>query len=104
MTMVEISISMYTCRFPYFWRLEIKGIVHKTLVNICIGRGVVPGGAGCAIAHPDSGRSVNPISTRGDRLCPPNYYWHPWIFNLPTALLSMCNSIKMNFDCILMTV
>ena len=26
---------------------------------------------------PDFGRSVNPISTRGDRLCPPNYYWHP---------------------------
>ena len=24
--------------------------------------------------------SVNPISTRGDRLCPPNYYWHPRIF------------------------
>ena len=31
-------------------------------------RGVVPGGAA-----PDFGRSVNPISTRGDRLCPPNY-------------------------------
>ena len=29
---------------------------------------------------PDFGRSVNPISTRGDRLCPPNYYWHPRIF------------------------
>ena len=34
----------------------------------------------CALAHPDSGRSVNPISTRGDRLCPPNYYWHTRIF------------------------
>ena len=43
-------------------------------------RGVVRGCAGCAIAHPDFGRSVNPISTRGDRLCPPNYYWHPRIF------------------------
>ena len=30
--------------------------------------------------HPDFGRSVNPISTRGDRLCPPNYYWHIRIF------------------------
>ena len=29
---------------------------------------------------PDFGRSANPISTRGDRLCPPNYYWHPRIF------------------------
>ena len=36
-------------------------------------RPVVPGCAGCAIAHPDFGRSVNPISTRWDRLCPPNY-------------------------------
>ena len=34
----------------------------------------------CAMAHPDFGRSVNPISTRGDRLCPPNYYWHTRIF------------------------
>ena len=28
------------------------------------------------------GRSVNPISTRGDRLYPPNYYWHTRIFIL----------------------
>ena len=32
---------------------------------------------GCRGCH---GRSVDPISTRGDRLCPPNYYWHPRIF------------------------
>ena len=37
-------------------------------------RPVFPGCAGCAMAHLDFGRSVNPISTRGDRLCPPNYY------------------------------
>ena len=43
-------------------------------------RAVVPGCAGCAMAHPDFGRSVNPISTRGDRLCQPNYYWHTQIF------------------------
>ena len=43
-------------------------------------RGVVPGGAGGAMVPPEFGRSVNPISTRGDRLCPPNYYWHPRIF------------------------
>ena len=33
----------------------------------------------CGVCHgtpPDFGRSVNPISTWGDRLCPPNYYWH----------------------------
>ena len=43
-------------------------------------RPVVPGCAGCAMAHPDVGRLVNPISTRGDRLCPPYYYWHTRIF------------------------
>ena len=31
-------------------------------------RGVLPGGAGGAMAPTDFGRSVNPISTRGDRL------------------------------------
>ena len=35
-------------------------------------RPVVPGGAGGAMAPPDMGRSVNPISTKGGRLCPPN--------------------------------
>ena len=34
----------------------------------------------CAMAHPDFGRLSNPISTRGDRLCPHNYYWHTRIF------------------------
>ena len=43
-------------------------------------RPVVPGCAGCAMAHPIFRRSDNPISTRGDRLCPPNYYWHTQIF------------------------
>ena len=32
------------------------------------------------VAHPDFGRSVNPISTRKDKLCPPNNYWHTRIF------------------------
>jgi hypothetical protein len=45
-----------------------------------ISRPVVPGCARCAVAHPDFGRSVNPISKKGDRLCPPNYYWHTQIF------------------------
>ena len=50
------------------------------LTNVNQGRPVIPGCAGCAMAHPDFGRSINPISTRGDRLCPPNYYWHTRIF------------------------
>ena len=29
---------------------------------------------------PWHGRSVNPISTRGDRLYPPNYYWQTRLF------------------------
>ena len=46
-----------------------------------LNRPVVPGGAGGAMAPPDFGRSVNPISTKGGRLCPPNNtYWHPRIF------------------------
>ena len=44
---------------------------------IILDRGVVPGDTGCATPRD---RSVNPISTRVDRLCPPNYYWHPQIF------------------------
>ena len=44
-------------------------------------RGVVPGGA------PDFGRSVNPISTRGVRLCPPKNTDIPGFSALPTALL-----------------
>ena len=32
------------------------------------------------MAPPDFGRSVNPISIRGDRLCPSNYYWPSRIF------------------------
>ena len=39
-------------------------------------RPVVPGCAEGAMAHPDFSRSVKPISTRGDKSCPPNYYWY----------------------------
>ena len=35
---------------------------------------------------PDFGRSVNPISTRGGRLCPPNNTGTPRFSDLPTAL------------------
>ena len=60
-------------------------------------RPVVPRCAGCAMAHPNFGRSVNPISTRGDRLCPPNYYWHTRIFrpsDVPALFLSKENLNK----------
>ena len=55
----------------------------RTVNLIVSGRGVAPGGA-----PPDFGRSVNPISTRGDRLCPPNHYWHPQFSDLLMALRS----------------
>ena len=59
--------------------------------NINIGpgfqvRGVVPGGAGGGIAPPNFGRSVNPISTRGSRLCLPNNTGTSRFSDLPTAL------------------
>ena len=44
------------------------------LANISVYyRPVFPGGAEGAMASPDFGISVNPISTKGGRLCPPNH-------------------------------
>ena len=48
--------------------------------------GVVPGVAGDAMAPPDFGRTVNPISTKGGRLCTPNNTGIPGFSDLPTAL------------------
>jgi hypothetical protein len=61
-------------------RCNIKSYFYKSLLTSWGSRPVVPGCAGCAMAHPDFVRSVNPISTRGNGLCPPNYYWHTRIF------------------------
>ena len=36
-------------------------------------RAVVSRGAGVALAPPEFGSSVDPIPTRGGRLCPPHY-------------------------------
>ena len=52
----------------------------------CKPRPVVPGGAGGAMAPPDFGRSVNPISTKGERLCLPYNTDTPEFSDLPTAL------------------
>ena len=41
------------------------------------------------MAPPDFGRSVNPISTKGGRSCPPNNIGTPGFSDLPTAL--QCN-------------
>ena len=76
----ELHLISWTQGDP-MWTLGIGRVDNiivfsKTLHH----RPVVPGCAGYAMAHPGFGRSVNPISTRGDRLCPPNYYWHTRIF------------------------
>jgi len=42
-------------------------------------RGVARGGAEGARAPPEFGRSVNPIQTRGGRLCPSHYFQPPRI-------------------------
>ena len=44
-----------------------------------ISRGVARGGAEGARAPPEFGRSVNPIQTRGGRLCPSQYCQPPQI-------------------------
>ena len=49
-------------------------------------RPVVPGGAGGAMAPSDFVRSVNSISTREGRLCPPNNTGAPGFSDLLTAL------------------
>ena len=49
-------------------------------------RPVVPEGAGVAMAPPDFCRPFNPISTKWDRLCPPNNTGIPGLSELLTAL------------------
>ena len=58
----------------------------KNLHMIC--RAVVSGDAGGALAPLKFGSYVNPIPTRGGRLCPPNKTGTPGNSDLPTALLS----------------
>ena len=53
-------------------------------------RPVVPGGAGGAmVPAPDLGASVNPISAKGGRLCPPYNTGTPGFSDLPTALINI---------------
>jgi hypothetical protein len=71
----------------HFLEAHIR-IIHEekdsTRDSSTIGRGVDPGGAGGA--PPDFGRSVNPISTKGGRSCPPNNTGPPGFSDLPMAL------------------
>ena len=65
---------------PPWWleeyRVSAACLYRWVRFSYMLHRPVVPG----PMVHPDFGRSVNPISTRGDRLCPLNYYWHTRIF------------------------
>ena len=84
-TWTVVFTSMLVCavvgNLIVFWIVLGKLFtIFVTRLHNCRCRPVVHGCAGCAKAHPDFGRSVNPISTRGDRLYPPNYYWHTQIF------------------------
>ena len=74
-----LAIQYFTTSYIY-WRRAACWALSSVVAWRYRSRGVVPGGAGGAMAPPDFGRSVNSISTRGDRLCPPNYYLHPRIF------------------------
>ena len=57
--------------------LMIINLYHK--VASSMPRGVARGGAEGARAPPEFGRSVNPIQTRGGRLCPSHYCQPPRI-------------------------
>ena len=67
-----VSFIIFYREEPYILKLTKIQSILSFCICMYIIRPVVPGCAGCAKTHPDFGRSVNPISTRGDRLCPPN--------------------------------
>ena len=58
---------------------------------------VVPGGAGGAMAPTDFGTSVKPISTKGDRLCPPKNTDTPGFSDLSMTLYYIANFISFFF-------
>ena len=72
----------------YYCRPVVPGGAGGAIIHYYC-RPVVPGGAGGAMAPPIFGRSVNPISTKGGRLCPPNNTGTPGFSDLPTALQGM---------------
>ena len=94
-----LTFKMHYISMTISWLLiSSKESNLLTLVDVAwpLCRPVVPGCARCAMAHPYFGRSVDPISTRGDRLCTPNYYWHIRIFRPsegPAELLCYRNGV-----------
>ena len=82
--------------------MVILNKLNETTRYFYICRPVVPGGAGGAMAPPDFVRSVNPISTKGARLCPPDNTGTPQFSDLPTVLI--CTFITPNFKLYLVQV
>ena len=51
------------------------------------------------VPPPDFGRSVNPMSTKGGRSCPPNDTGAPGFSDLPTALIWAAATLKELVQC-----
>ena len=83
------SLSVFPISINYFGnsvKTEESRKIHKKFVKSNHDRPVVPGGAGGAMAPPNFGKLVNPISTKGGSLCPLNNTGTPGFSDLPTAL------------------
>ena len=62
-----------TTKYEIWNGFKINGVKLRLKKPRLHSRAVVSGGAGGALASPEFGSSVNPIPTRGGRLCPPHY-------------------------------
>ena len=71
------KFSMKLNLIDYIWSTYLQGWRNRG--------GGGRGGGVCFPPSPDFDRSVNPLSTRGGRLCPPNYYSPLQIFK-PSAI------------------
>ena len=90
-TWTVVFTSMLVCavvgNLIVFWIVLGKLFtIFVTRLHNCRCRPVVHGCAGCAKAHPDFGRSVNPISTRGTDYAHLITTGTPRFSDLPTAL------------------
>ena len=67
-------------------RFSLKSLSYEQPLFSFYYRPVVPGCAGCAMAHPDFGRSLNSISSRGTDYNQLKTTGTPGFSDLPTAL------------------
>ena len=80
------TYSIFSFEINYIGQFD-NHIACLMILSLSV-RGVVPGGAGCAMAHPDFGRSVNPISTRGTDYAHLITTGTPRFSDLQTALIN----------------